>query len=146
MLGVLGSILLIILLIGLNNGFHYFLVIMGAAVLLPMVMIGSTFLGKKPEPVPEVAYPPVRNMDHGTSAHGKIEGYGLCQHCGSNNIMMKMLIDHSGGNFSVGLHYQQGPLRVLGIEPLYCDICSDCGTLIRSYIRTTDREWFRKKE
>ena len=66
----------------------------------------------------------------------------VCPHCGSDDIAKGLQLTTAGGD--VGLKVDAG--RVLGIrvadaELLRVDLCLACGTVIRIYVKNTDRKW-----
>jgi len=65
-----------------------------------------------------------------------------CTQCGSGNIIYGMVLEKTFENYTVGFKYNIGLMR-LSIEPVVCDFCEDCGLILRSYIRETNRKWFR---
>jgi hypothetical protein len=42
----------------------------------------------------------------------------------------------------VGLKYRMA-LVLVGTEPLHADLCSSCGTILRFYVKDTDKNWLR---
>jgi hypothetical protein len=63
-----------------------------------------------------------------------------CTFCGSPNIVEELIVKASVDHEMVGLVY-----RTIGFltstEPLFADLCSDCGTISRFFVRNTDRNW-----
>ncbi len=66
-----------------------------------------------------------------------------CIYCSSTNIQSDILIDQNttvpGG---IGLKYRAKIL--VCVEPVYAELCKDCGSIIRIYVKNTDRNWCQK--
>jgi hypothetical protein len=70
----------------------------------------------------------------------KIMKEDLCLHCGGSNIQ-KLVEVRTSENHSLGPR-AKGPFGFLsGGSFLFCDICKDCGTLTRIYVKDPDREY-----
>ncbi len=68
---------------------------------------------------------------------------GRCPYCGNNDIVtgLKYNLNAEVGPF--GLSYRAlGPFS--GTERLYADLCRDCGTVVRSYVRKPKQNWIQK--
>lgn len=67
-----------------------------------------------------------------------------CNYCNSNNIQSEIIVDQNtaepGG---VGLKYHS-KFIFDGVEPLYADLCKDCGSIIRLYVKNVNRNWCNK--
>lgn len=66
-----------------------------------------------------------------------------CKNCKSTKIEEGVVIGKTAEAGDVG------PLSSIGIftytSPMYCDICLDCGEIIRFYIKdSTNRKWIKK--
>lgn len=65
-----------------------------------------------------------------------------CPYCGSERIELGVSWGHAGEGGNVGLKYKTGFLGFIGVVQVYSDLCLDCGSLLRSYIKeNTDRNW-----
>ena len=63
-----------------------------------------------------------------------------CQYCGSEKIETSVAWGKSAETGNVGLKYKSGFL--VGVVQTYSDLCLDCGSIIRSYIKEdTDKKW-----
>ncbi len=66
-----------------------------------------------------------------------------CPYCGSKSIEIGVAWGKSAETGNIGLKYSKGILS--GVTQVYSDLCLDCGSLIRSYIKDkTDRNWSGK--
>jgi hypothetical protein len=64
-----------------------------------------------------------------------------CSHCESDKIETSIAIGKSAEVGNVGPKYKANWL-MMGVSQMYCDLCLDCGELIRFYIKDkTDRQW-----
>ena len=63
-----------------------------------------------------------------------------CPECGSTEIVRAVSVTKTAESGSVGLSYKcLGILR--GTEPLYADLCHKCGTIVRLFVKETDKKW-----
>lgn len=63
-----------------------------------------------------------------------------CPHCGGGDVVHAIEVIQNAEVGRIGLEYKVlGPLR--GAEPLLADLCRGCGTVVRLFVRTTDRKW-----
>ena len=68
-----------------------------------------------------------------------------CTFCGSDNIETDVAWGKSAETGNVGLKYKSGFLGAAGVVQVYSDLCLDCGSLIRSYIKEdTGKEWIHR--
>ena len=71
-----------------------------------------------------------------------------CPFCGSERIEIGIAwgkLEAKGGN--VGLKYTNGKglIAPLGVAQAYSDLCLDCKTILRTYIKEdTDKNWVYK--
>jgi hypothetical protein len=68
-----------------------------------------------------------------------------CTRCKSTRIEEGVAVAAglSTENVKIGLKYSKGPF--IGVAPLYCDVCKDCGEVIRIYIKDEfDRPWLKR--
>ena len=66
-----------------------------------------------------------------------------CPYCGSDNIEMGVAWGKSTETGNVGLKYKAGIF--VGVTQVYSDLCVNCGTLLRTYIKdSTPRKWSKE--
>jgi hypothetical protein len=63
-----------------------------------------------------------------------------CVHCGSSNLVRDVRLCQVANPADLGLQFRAF-LGVVGTEPLSADLCSACGSLVRLYVKRTDRKW-----
>ena len=64
-----------------------------------------------------------------------------CPYCGSENIRTGIKWGKAAEAGSVGLDYKAG-IFLVGNAAVYSDLCMDCGTIVRSYVKdSTDKNW-----
>lgn len=63
-----------------------------------------------------------------------------CMFCGSATIVRNVKVDQLAEAGPIGLAYHT---RVLldCTEQIYADVCDDCGSVVRMYVKTTGRKW-----
>ncbi|MEN6617204.1 MAG: hypothetical protein ABFD12_11650 [Syntrophorhabdus sp.] len=66
-----------------------------------------------------------------------------CFYCGGNTISSNIPVAPNAEASSVGLSYKTKFL-IVGTESLYADICEDCGTVVRLYVKKTGRNWYSR--
>lgn len=65
-----------------------------------------------------------------------------CTHCGSERIEQGIAWGKSTETGNVGLKYKAAIF--VGVVQAYSDLCLDCGTILRSYIKEdTNRQWVK---
>ena len=65
-----------------------------------------------------------------------------CPYCGSENIEMGIAWGQTAEVGNVGLKYKSGFLGAVGVAQVYSDLCLDCKSIVRSYIKDeTDKDW-----
>jgi hypothetical protein len=65
---------------------------------------------------------------------------GRCPYCAGVDLIRGVRLGLTTEVGRVGLKYRT--LLVLeGTEPLYADVCKECGSVARFYVRETDRPW-----
>lgn len=65
-----------------------------------------------------------------------------CPHCNSENIEEGLRMFESSYTSPVGFRFSKGFMIV--VAQIYCDVCKDCGTIVRSYIvESTDKKWLK---
>ena len=63
-----------------------------------------------------------------------------CPCCGSERIEVGIAWGKSADMGNIGLKYKEG--FFVGVSQVYSDLCLDCRTILRSYIRDNpNREW-----
>ena len=63
-----------------------------------------------------------------------------CPCCGSERIEVGIAWGKSADIGNIGLKYKEG--FFVGVSQVYSDLCLDCRTILRSYIRDNpNREW-----
>lgn len=66
-----------------------------------------------------------------------------CPHCGSRDIVSGLRYNLNAEVGPLGLSYKAfGPVR--GTEQLYAELCRACGTVVRTFVKNTDRKWIQK--
>lgn len=66
-----------------------------------------------------------------------------CLCCGSNNIETGISLGKSTETGNVGLKYNAG--IIIGVTQVYADLCLDCGSIVKMYIKDkTNRKWNKK--
>jgi len=66
-----------------------------------------------------------------------------CPHCGSSNIEESVSIGQSAEIGNIGPKYKKG--WMMGVAQLYGDLCKNCGTITRFFIKErTDLNWDKK--
>ncbi|NLT21869.1 MAG: hypothetical protein GXX82_02350 [Syntrophorhabdus sp.] len=71
------------------------------------------------------------------------EKTGKCPHCGGGNIVVGVRVDQTADAGRIGLAYKT-KFVLGGTEPFYADVCDDCGTITRIYVKETGKNWYRK--
>ena len=66
-----------------------------------------------------------------------------CPYCKSANIVKHVKIDQISVASKIGLSYKTGFL-LQGVEPLFVDLCDNCGTFLRIFVDTPRRQWMHK--
>lgn len=70
-----------------------------------------------------------------------------CPYCGSERIEESIAWGKSAESGNVGLKFitDTSFLGVVGVAQVYSDLCLDCKSLLRSYIKEdTDKKWHHK--
>ncbi|MBP7529665.1 MAG: hypothetical protein KA801_17215 [Syntrophorhabdaceae bacterium] len=66
-----------------------------------------------------------------------------CAHCGGSNVVCGVRVDQTADAGRIGLAYKT-KFVVIGTEPFHADVCDDCGTVVRLYVKTPGRTWYTK--
>ncbi|MGC4004017.1 MAG: hypothetical protein QM811_13200 [Pirellulales bacterium] len=64
----------------------------------------------------------------------------LCPHCGGGRIIAGKALQQTAEVGAIGLDYKTAWI-LRGTEPLFADLCADCGTVTRLYVKNLDRNW-----
>ncbi len=72
-----------------------------------------------------------------------MENMSICPRCGGNNITAGVRVNQTADAGTVGLSYKT-KFVIMGTERLYADICSDCGTVVRFFVKNPARQWYTK--
>ena len=63
-----------------------------------------------------------------------------CPECGGSDIIAGVGVSKTGEAGMIGLSFKS--LIILrGTAPLYADLCRQCGTVVRFFVRETDKPW-----
>jgi hypothetical protein len=68
-----------------------------------------------------------------------------CIYCGSANLQQQVDVAQRNEIGAIGLSYKVNFL-FYGVESFYADLCKDCGTVSRLYVKNSDRNWSIEKE
>jgi DNA-directed RNA polymerase subunit RPC12/RpoP len=66
-----------------------------------------------------------------------------CPYCKSTNIVKHVRIDQTAEAGRIGLTYK-AKLLFYGEEPLYADLCDNCGSLVRIFVDKPRKKWVLK--
>ena len=70
---------------------------------------------------------------------------GRCSYCGGSEIVAGLEFNLNAEVGPFGLSYRAfGPFR--GTEKLYADLCTACGTVLRTYVKEAKRKWIQRGE
>ncbi len=69
-----------------------------------------------------------------------------CPYCGSERIEVGVSWGISAASGNVGLTFSVGKmLKVAGVAQAYSDLCLDCKSIIKTYIKEdTDKNWVHR--
>ena len=65
-----------------------------------------------------------------------------CPHCGSTDVITGLKVSQNAEVGRIGLAYKAAVLFV-GTEELHADLCRGCGSVIRFFVKETNRNWIR---
>ena len=68
---------------------------------------------------------------------------GKCPHCGGSNIVGGVRVDQMADAGRIGLSYKT-KLAFIFTEAFYANVCDDCGTITRLYVKETGKKWYVK--
>ncbi len=80
------------------------------------------------------------NSPNSTEEKIAIEKLAICQECGGTDIVKSVGIAKMTEAGSIGLGYNTDYF-VKSSEPLVVDLCRSCGTVVRLYVKKTDKRW-----
>ncbi len=63
-----------------------------------------------------------------------------CPYCGSTEVTVGIRLGKTAETGDIGPKYKSGFL-LRGTEPLDADLCRGCGTVVRLYVKETNRQW-----
>ena len=66
-----------------------------------------------------------------------------CSECGSADIVAGIAVSQTAEVGKIGLSYKSFAV-LRGTAPLYADLCRQCGTVTRLYVRDTDKSWIQE--
>lgn len=67
-----------------------------------------------------------------------------CQYCGNSNIQRNIQIGVNAEADSIGLEYYT-KFVVIGTEAFLADLCLDCGSVVRLFVKNPQQKWVIKK-
>lgn len=69
-------------------------------------------------------------------------GIKTCPYCGSDRIVTGIKIKMNAEVNDIGLTYRVGFLGAFrGVEPIYTDLCEECGSITRLWVKNTENKW-----
>ena len=74
------------------------------------------------------------------SSKSSPEKVGVCQECGSTDIVKSVGMHKMTEAGPIGLGYDTDYF-VKATEPLVADLCRKCGSVVRLYVKKTDKRW-----
>ena len=64
----------------------------------------------------------------------------VCSECVGTDIIMNISVSQTAVSGEIGLAFKS--LAVLtATAPMFADLCRKCGTIVRLYVRDTDKPW-----
>ncbi len=73
-------------------------------------------------------------MDPSESTHAK------CQYCGGTAFVHAVRLSQPAEAGDIGLQYKRAMIFI-NTETLYADLCTECGTIVRFFVKETNRQW-----
>lgn len=68
-----------------------------------------------------------------------------CIYCNSTNIQSEIKLNQGTAEpGEIGLEYR-AKFFIHGVEPIYVELCKDCGSINRLYIKNSERNWYLKE-
>jgi hypothetical protein len=74
-------------------------------------------------------------------SHGSSKQRG-CSECGSTEITEGIAVSQSAVSGEIGLSCKSLAFLTAS-APLFADLCIKCGTVVRFYVRDTDKQWIK---
>jgi hypothetical protein len=68
-----------------------------------------------------------------------------CIYCNSQNIKTNIEVGQTAEAGAIGLVYRT-KFVISGVEAFYADLCLDCGSIARLYVKNRDRNWCVKNK
>ena len=68
-----------------------------------------------------------------------------CQYCNGANIQTNVPVGQNAEVGVIGLQYKT-KFVVIGVEPFYADLCKDCGSINRLFVKNPGRNWCVKNK
>lgn len=65
----------------------------------------------------------------------------MCPECGGTDIAAGIAVSQTSVSGEVGLSYKFGILTTSA--PIFADLCSSCGTIVRFYVRDPNKPWIK---
>ena len=66
----------------------------------------------------------------------------VCSECGGTEIVEGIAVSQSAVSGEIGLSYKSLAFLTAS-APLFADLCAKCGTVVRFYVRGTDKQWIK---
>lgn len=66
-----------------------------------------------------------------------------CEYCKSTNIVKHIKMDQTADAGRIGLEYKTRFI-LHSVEPLFVDLCDNCGTVLRTFVDKPRRQWVLK--
>ena len=70
---------------------------------------------------------------------------GRCPHCGSSDIVTGLEFNQNVEVGPWGLSYKAWAF-LGGTEKVHAELCSSCGTIVRTFVKEPKRNWVRRGE
>jgi rRNA maturation endonuclease Nob1 len=77
-----------------------------------------------------------------SSSRNSDEKMAICPHCGGTDIVKSIGISKMTEAGSIGLGHDTDYF-VRATEPLVADLCRICGSVVRLYVKKSDKRWAR---
>jgi len=74
---------------------------------------------------------------------GKILTGGRCPLCGGVEVAAGLIVNQSTEVLRIGLAYKAGGFMT-ACEPLRADLCQNCGSVVRLFVKEPKRNWLQK--
>jgi len=69
---------------------------------------------------------------------------GRCPHCGGVEVAAGLKLHQNTEVNRVGLAYKTAKIFIT-VEQLYADLCLNCGSVVRFFVKETQRNWLQKE-